>query len=231
VENLSLGVLWYIIFLFSTVLHEAAHAFAALRMGDQTAYLGGQVSLNPIPHIKREPVGLLAVPIASFLLSGWMFGWASAPYDYDWAVRHPKRSALMAMAGPAANLALVAVSAVVIHLGYRAGLFIAPETIDFSNLTEAATGGAMAVLATALSVCASLNLILFLFNMLPLPGFDGSSLPSLFVSRESALKIMDIMRSRYSFGFLIVAWYLFDFIYDPVHLALISLLYPEFTYE
>ena len=77
--DIALGFGWYVVFVFSTVLHEAAHAFASWRLGDSTAYQGGQVSVNPVPHIRREPVGMVVVPIISFVFTGWMFGWASAP--------------------------------------------------------------------------------------------------------------------------------------------------------
>ena len=64
-------------FLFSVTAHEASHAVAALRGGDPTAYLGGQVTLNPIPHVKRSPFGTVVVPFISFLFSGgWMIGWS-----------------------------------------------------------------------------------------------------------------------------------------------------------
>ncbi|HEX7241363.1 MAG TPA: hypothetical protein VF263_13895, partial [Longimicrobiaceae bacterium] len=92
--DLAQGLTYYIVFLFSTTLHEAAHAWAAYRGGDPTAYHGGQVSLDPRPHIRREPVGMVLLPVVSVLLSGWPFGFASAPYDPNWAVRHPKRAAL-----------------------------------------------------------------------------------------------------------------------------------------
>ena len=64
-DFLVLGVIWYIVFLFSTTCHEGAHALAAKLGGDTTAFEGGQVSLNPIPHIRRSPVGLVLVPIIS----------------------------------------------------------------------------------------------------------------------------------------------------------------------
>ena len=62
-EKLSQGILWYLVFLFSTTLHEAAHAFSALKLGDDTAEQGGQVTLNPVPHLRREPVGTIVIPI------------------------------------------------------------------------------------------------------------------------------------------------------------------------
>lgn len=59
--NLGDRLIWYIIFLFSTTIHESAHAFAAMKMGDLTAYESGQVTLSPFPHMKREPVGTVVV--------------------------------------------------------------------------------------------------------------------------------------------------------------------------
>src|SRR5437870_9906314 len=103
-EALIQGLLWFAAFLFSTTVHEAAHALAALRGGDPTAYLGGQVSLSPLPHIRREPIGMLVVPILTAFTNGWALGWASTPYDPYWAARHPRRGAAMAAAGPAGNL-------------------------------------------------------------------------------------------------------------------------------
>jgi Zn-dependent protease len=128
-----LGLCWYIVFLFSTTAHEAAHAWVALKLGDDTAYQGGQVSLDPTPHVRREPWGMVVVPIASFLLGGWMIGWASAPYDPEWAQRYPKRSALMACAGPLANLCLVITAALALRLGVEAGLLPLPP-LDGASL-------------------------------------------------------------------------------------------------
>ena len=88
-----LGAIWYVVFLFSTSLHEAAHAWAAQRGGDPTAYLGGQVSLDPRPHIRREPFGMLMLPRFIAVTSGWPIGYTSAPCDPVWAANHPRRAA------------------------------------------------------------------------------------------------------------------------------------------
>src|SRR5262245_29302027 len=69
--DLGIGLLWFIAFLFSTTVHEAMHALVAWKGGDPTAYHGGQVSLSPIPHIKREPIGMLVVPLLTSLTQGW----------------------------------------------------------------------------------------------------------------------------------------------------------------
>jgi len=79
--NLADALVYYVVFLFSTTLHEAAHAWAGHRQGDSTAFHGGQVSLNPLPHIRREPIGMVLLPVISAIVSGWPIGFASAPYD------------------------------------------------------------------------------------------------------------------------------------------------------
>src|ERR1044072_7615686 len=115
-QTLATGFLCFLAFLFSTTVHEAMHAMAALRGGDPTAYHGGQVSLSPIPHIRREPVGMLAVPLITTFTLGWAMGWASAPYAAVWAERHPRRAALMAAAGPAGNFMIAALAFVLIKI-------------------------------------------------------------------------------------------------------------------
>ena len=89
-DQFTLLPLWYVVFLLSVTCHEGAHAWAAYRGGDPTAYLGGQVSLNPIPHVRREVVGTVLIPLMSYMYAGWMMGWASAPYDPNWQDRYPR---------------------------------------------------------------------------------------------------------------------------------------------
>jgi hypothetical protein len=76
-DALIRGLQWFVAFLLSTTVHEAAHALVALRGGDPTAYLGGQVSLSPVPHIRREPLGMVVVPLLMTVLNGWAVGWAA----------------------------------------------------------------------------------------------------------------------------------------------------------
>ena len=184
-DQIVLGFTWFVVFLFSTTLHEAGHAFAAYRLGDSTAYEGGQVTLNPWPHIRREPVGMILVPLLTFATRGWMMGWASAPYDPSWAHRYPRRAAVMALAGPAGNLILVLIAGLLIRLGMAGGVFHAPETIQFTEMTAASVPWADS-LVVPLSVLFSLNLILFLFNLLPLPPLDGSAVLPMFMSDDIA---------------------------------------------
>ena len=101
-DAIVVGIVWYGVLLLSLTAHEAAHALAALRGGDPTAYLGGQVTLDPSPHMRREPFGMVIVPIAFYLMNGFMIGWASTPFDPAWAERHPRRAAWMSLAAAGA---------------------------------------------------------------------------------------------------------------------------------
>ena len=227
------GLAWYVVFLFSTTVHEASHAWSALKLGDDTAHRGGQVTLDPTPHIKREPIGMVAVPLISYLIGGWMIGWASVPYDPIWAQRYPKRAALMALAGPASNLTLLLIAALLMRLGIAFGIFSAPETVNSAHVVSATSGsGIPFLLATLLSIGFSLNLLLFLFNLLPFPPLDGSSIPFLFLSDEGADTYWQLLRHPgINMIGIFIAWKIFGAIYPPVHLFAINLLYPGMHYH
>lgn len=229
---LMLGAAWYVVFLFSTCCHEAAHAWAALRLGDPTAYHGGQVSLDPLPHIRREPFGTVVFPLVTFALSRqWMMGWASAPYDPQWADRHPRRAAWMSLAGPGANLLLVVIAGLAIRLGIWTGGFEAPAFATFSSVVSAAPGLAAGA-ATLLSILFSLNLVLLVFNLLPLPPLDGSgALPLLLPERAARGYLAFARQPMLSLAGLLVAWRLFQPLFDPIHTLALNLLYPEFLYR
>ncbi|GAK53463.1 hypothetical protein U14_04728 [Candidatus Moduliflexus flocculans] len=232
--HLAEGLVWYIVFLFSTVCHEAAHAFASLKLADRTAHEGGQVTLDPLPHIRREPIGMVVIPIVSFLMSGWMMGWASAPYDPAWAMRYPRRSALMALAGPSANFVLFAIAFLMIRAGVAFEWFYAPDSITFSQVTVAvAAKGVSVAVAKFLSILFSLNLILCVFNLLPLPPLDGSSIFPLFLERRMGQEYLDFLHRNRSFAFfgLYVAWQFFHVIFNPIHLFVLNLLYPGLQYH
>ena len=226
--DLGVALIWYVALLFSLTLHEASHAWAAMLGGDRTAYHGGQVSLDPRPHIRREPFGTVVVPLLSFAVSGWMIGWASTPYDPRWAYTYPKRAAWMSVAGPAANFMLILLAATVIRAGMMAGVF-EPGTYSFQELVVAPQGGAAATIALFLSVLFTLNLLLFVFNLIPVPPLDGSGALGLFVSEETARKIQSkLLHPRFSFIGILIAWYAIREIFGPVHKAAVRMLYPEY---
>jgi len=231
-EVLALLPLWYAVFLLSATCHEAAHALAAWRGGDPTAYLGGQVSLNPLPHIRREPFGTVLVPLVSFFLMGgqWMFGWASAPYDPYWEERHPGRAALMALAGPLANLLLAIVAFAILKALILAGVStLNPQWPPrFDHLVVPAVAAAEAGLLDGLgrfcSVLLTLNLILLLFNLIPLPPLDGASVLAGLV--QPVRGWMNWLRQGAMGGLigLLIAWQLFPRLFWPVFTRVLVLL-------
>ncbi len=140
--------------LFAITLHEAAHAFAARYFGDLTAYAQGRMSLNPIRHI--DLVGTILIPLGLKLLgSPFIFGYAKpVPVDFS-RLRNPKRDMLwVALAGPAANLVMALGWAVLYFIFIAAGM----EEEYFFRVSEAGI---------------LVNVILFAFNMFPLPPLDG----------------------------------------------------------
>ena len=212
---LALAPLWYVAFLMSLPCHEAAHAWAARLGGDDTAARGGQVSLNPAPHVRREPFGTVVVPLLSLLLGGWMIGWASAPFDPYWQQRYPRRAAWMALAGPAANLALAVVAGVLIHAGMAMGAF-EPGSIGFTSIVAATGGDASQAGALFLSLLFAQNILLMAFNLLPVPPLDGATAIGLLLPDEAARKLQDFFRQPgFSILGLLLAWHFFGRIFYP----------------
>ncbi len=212
-------LVWYLVFVFSTTCHEAAHAWVAHRGGDPTAYAGGHASLDPLPHIRRSPAGMVVIPILSFLLYGWMIGWASVPLNPEWARRHPTRAALMALAGPMANLFLALVALVAMRVMLHSGVLAPNFASGFFDLVAVPgdTGhSALGALARALSVMLGLNVTLFLFNLIPLPPLDGAAvvqgaLPRAgggLYARMRELPMAELLG-------LLVAWKLFPMLAEP----------------
>lgn len=231
--ELADGIVYYVVFLFSTTLHEAAHALMAKRGGDLTAYRGGQVSLSPLPHIRREPIGMVLLPVISVFISGWPFGYASAPYDPEWALRYPKRAAKMALGGPVVNLMLVLIAGLMIRAGHAMGILQAPDSIGFGRLAITEAGGLWPAFAFLLGAIFSLNLLLGLFNLLPLPPLDGSGLPPWFLSPANARSYQTFLWSTPAIGLIgiLIAWQVFHYIFDPLFLLSVNLLYPGMTYR
>ena len=225
------ALVFYAVFVLSVTVHEAAHAWAAKLGGDPTAYQGGQVSLDPLPHIRREPIGMVLLPLITLSLWGWPFGFASAPYDPVWARRFPSRAAWMALAGPGANLALFALVVLVIRIGVGAGAFEAPAAVSFGEVTTATGTDTTAAIGFFLSLLFSMNLLLFLLNMIPVPPLDGSgALPLLLPDAWSDAYRELIQQPMVGWIGLFVAWQLFGQIFTPCFLFAIGLLYPGVRY-
>ena len=230
-QSLATGFLWFLAFLFSTTVHEAMHALAALRGGDPTAYHGGQVTLSPIPHIRREPIGMLVVPLLTALTQGWAIGWASTPYDPRWAARYPKRAALMAAAGPAGNLSIAVVALILIKIGLVSGWFVPPESVSFEHLVAAPDAGRTFV-GELLSIFLTLNVLLCAFNLIPLPPLDGASVIGLFVPESVAYRFRELSRTpMFQLLGLLMAWRLFPFIVGPLFALILKAVHPSLGYS
>jgi Zn-dependent protease len=223
--------LWFSAFLFSTTVHEAMHAWAAYRGGDPTAYHGGQVSLSPAPHVAREPIGMLIVPLLTSLTQGWALGWASTPYDPIWAARHPRRAALMAAAGPAGNLMIAMAALLILRICLAAGWFHAPPSVRFEHLVEA-TGTAGSFVGALLSVLLMLNVFLFVFNLIPLPPLDGSSVITLALPPSAAATLREWSATpMFQMAGLLVAWRVFPMVTDPLFMLVLRLVHPGHAYS
>jgi Zn-dependent protease len=167
--------------LFAITLHEAAHAYAAKHLGDATAYLQGRMSLNPIKHI--DPVGTILIPIVLFFVgSPFLFGYAKpVPIDFG-KLRKPKRDmAWVALAGPAANL-VMALMWMLLALVLR----VADAQEEF--FMRMAQAGVVT------------NLVIFAFNLFPVPPLDGGRVMTSLLPARYAYKYARLE----PYGFFIV---------------------------
>lgn len=149
---------WVVPALLAITVHEVAHGWMALKLGDRTAMMLGRLTLNPIKHI--DPVGTLLVPALMLVFGGFIFGWAK-PVPVTWEnLKHPKRDmALVALAGPTANLLMAVLWLVLLQTGLS--LMDVNATIALPLVYMAVAG-------------IFINSILMILNLLPLPPLDGS---------------------------------------------------------
>lgn len=153
---------WALPVLFAITVHEVAHGWVARRLGDPTAQMMGRLTLNPLKHI--DPIGTVLVPLVLLVLGGFIFGWAK-PVPVTWQnLRRPKRDmAIVAAAGPGANLLMAIGWGLVAKLGY---LMVAQ--FPFIGQPMIYMGGAGILI----------NIILMVLNLLPLPPLDGGRVMS-----------------------------------------------------
>jgi len=170
--------------LFAITLHEAAHGYAARHFGDLTAYAAGRISLNPLRHI--DPVGTILLPLLTLFVGGILFGWAKpVPVNFA-ALRRPKQDMLwVALAGPATNLAMALFWALMMKLA-----FVLPNNYFAEPLIGMADIGV------------TINAVLFVLNLLPLPPLDGGRVAVSLLPHRQALKLARL--EPYGFVILIL---------------------------
>ena len=173
------------VLLFSLTIHEMAHAVTADCYGDPTARRLGRISLNPLVHL--DPVGSVLLPLMAFSFGGFIFGWAKpVPVNTANLQNHRRDFLVIAAAGPASNI--------VMAIGASALLGLVPGGLG-------AAEGTPAVLATLLLFMVQFNLILAVFNMLPIPPLDGGNVLAGLLPETLAASYDRLIRP---FGFLIL---------------------------
>lgn len=187
--------------IFAITVHEAAHGYAAKYFGDLTAEKLGRISLNPLKHI--DPFGTILLPALTVMLGGILFGWAK-PVPVNFAnLRNPKKDMLwVAAAGPASNFIMAIFWAFVIHFSVSAPAFAEP----------------MALMGKA---GVSINVVLMVLNLLPLPPLDGGRIAVSLLPNHLARPFSQIER----YGFLILIALLFTGILNKILDPFISLAY------
>jgi len=198
--------LFLAILLPSVILHEIAHGLAAWRFGDDTARRAGRLTLNPVPHI--DPVGSLLLPSMLALAGANVFGWAKPVPVNPNRFAHPTgQMALVALAGPATNLALAAAAGLlgplvdlrtVSDLG---GVAMVSRAFEIGITTEGLWG--RVVFGFAL-----VNAALAVFNVLPIPPLDGSKLVPLVLPERGRIRFAQL--SQYGFLILFVLLFVFE---------------------
>jgi Zn-dependent protease len=190
-SSLYIASVWVLPVLLAITLHEAAHGFVAWRLGDDTAYRMGRVSFNPLRHI--DPFGTVLLPSLLLYMGGFLFGWAKpVPVKFGRLGNLRRDMILVAAAGPCTNIVLAIASALLFHLV----AYLPPEI------------GAWA--ADNLINSISINLILAVFNMLPLPPLDGGRVAVGLLPRELAMPLARL--ERWGLFIIIGALFILPFI-------------------
>jgi Zn-dependent protease len=181
----SVGTL--VILIYSAILHEIAHGFVADRLGDPTARLLGRLTLNPIPHI--DPLMSIALPLILVLSGSPVVFGAAKPVPVDpFNFRDGRKDlALVSLAGPAANFILAIIFSLLLK-----GLFLIVPSLGISS--------SIAFLYWFFLTAAKINLLLGIFNLIPIPPLDGSKIFSLLLPEKEAATYLSLS----SIGFFII---------------------------
>jgi Zn-dependent protease len=214
------------VLLFAITIHEAAHGWAAHKLGDPTAYGMGRVSLNPLAHI--DPIGTVLLPLFLVLLKAPAFGWAKPVIVNPYNLKNPRRDNMwISLAGPAANMA-AGVAALVILLILK---FVKPGLTEFLKsflfYGQSIHPGFYPLegLSLILFYAVLINTYLAVFNLIPVPPLDGSGILAGVLS-DSAAQKYDRIRP---FGFIIVLILVYagflEVIVRPLRLLLFTLIF------
>lgn len=197
--------IWILPVLFAITVHEVAHGWVAKKFGDKTAFIMGRLTLNPIKHI--DLIGTIVVPLILLILGGFVFGWAKpVPVNFN-NLKNPKRDmAFVAAAGPAANLIMAILWALIAKLG----------VILFSMQI----GWALALIYMG-QAGILINLILMVLNLIPIPPLDGSRIVSSFLPNRIAYKYNKLER----YGFIILLLLLATGVLGHLFLPIVSWLF------
>ena len=194
----------FIVLLFSLTVHEMSHAVTADRLGDPTARILGRVSFNPLVH--SDPIGTFLFPLIAMMSGFPLLGWAKpVPVNVRQLRRERKDFVLVAAAGPASNLVLALIASSLLAL-----MPVTPVTLGEPN--------ASAPIAALLSQAVRLNVLLAVFNLLPIPPLDGGNMLSGLLPRPMARQF-DLLRP---YGFLLLYALMFTGTLD-------SLLWPPYN--
>jgi Zn-dependent protease len=206
--NVAQIVISFIVLLFSLTVHEMAHAFTADRLGDSTARLLGRISLNPMVH--ADPIGTVAFPLIAMITGAPLIGWAKpVPVDVRQLRHFPRDYVLVAAAGPASNLVMALASSLLLAV-----LPISPQTLDGPTISVP--------IAAILSQLMRLNVLLAVFNMIPIPPLDGGNVLSGLLPTPLARQF-NLIRP---YGFLLLYALIFtggfDYIVAPPYRMIVS---------
>jgi len=186
------GIISLFVVLFAITVHEASHGWAALKMGDPTAFHMGRITLNPIHHI--DPLGTILLPLILIIMGAPPFGWAKPVPVNPLNLRNPRRdNLLISAAGPLSNFIVAFIAFLIIKI------FM---TLD-PNLLYGRIGGFNSLLSpiiTILYYTVLINVILAIFNLIPIPPLDGSGVLMGLISEEAAEKYEQLR----PYGFLIL---------------------------
>lgn len=199
--GISQGIFPFLIIIYSIILHEIAHGYAAYVQGDQTAARAGRLTLNPLPHI--DMIGSVVVPLLAFLTAGTFFGWAKpVPYN-PYNIRTQLGQAFIASAGILTNLLLALIAGIIFKILLAQGI-LTPE------------------LGKAIFTIISVNVSLAFFNLIPIPPFDGMAILEAFFPKL-AITSQKIYNPFYMVGAILVASVLYG-IFMPGVLGVIKTL-------